>query len=51
MYVVVEIDKYGTLEIAIFESITDAQKLIEKLTFRGANKYKIFIRSPFKFKI
>lgn len=48
MYVVVETDKYGTLEIAIFESIKDAQKLIEKLTFRGENKYRISVRRTSK---
>ena len=50
MYLVVERDRYGTLEIAMFETIDEAQRFIELLSKGRPNNYSIVVRSPLKLK-
>lgn len=50
MYVVAEIDSMGTLELAVFDTVQEAERLIRKLSFGGVNKYKVLVRSPLQYK-
>jgi len=50
MYVVVEIDKYGSMEIAVFDTQAEAEKLIEKLSGGLPHRYKVVVRSPIQLK-
>lgn len=50
MYLVVEQDRYGTLEIAIFDTVEGAQKFIDVISRGYPNHYKIVVRSPIKIK-
>lgn len=46
MYLVVETDRYGTLEVAAFETVTEAESLIKKLSFGLPHRYSIAVKSP-----
>lgn len=50
MYVVVETDKYGSMDIAVFETQEEAQKLIDKLSGGLPHRYKILVKSPIQLK-
>lgn len=46
MYVVVETDRYGTLEIATFDTVNEAEVLIRKLAHGMPHRYVIAVKSP-----
>ncbi len=47
MYLVVETDRYGTLEVAAFETVEEAESLIKKLSFGLPHKYAVVVKSQF----